>query len=474
MNSELFKNKKILVMGLGLHGGGIAVAKWLFSHGARVTVTDLKTKDQLAASLAEFSPAEKKKIIFILGRHREADFKNNDLLIKNPGVPRDSKYLKITTAAGIRIFNDASLFFSFCPAKIIGVTGTRGKSTTSTLIAELLKAGLSDRSAAKIWLAGQSKNPELKILDQIKSKDLAVLELSSWQLEILGRHNVSPYVSVITNIYPDHLNSYSGMADYVAAKKKIIEYQNSDNFSVLNLDNVETRKIGWQVISQRFWFSKKYFADQNGSFVKSGKIFFRLNGVEKPIVNLADIKLVGEHNLENVLAAVTVGGIFKIAPGKIKAVLKRFSGLASRIEVKRVIKGVKYINDTAATTPDAAMAALKSLSDKPKNIILIAGGVDKNIPIEKYRELAGLIKKSCLAVILFKGDGSKQILQELQKISFTPVIFGIDSMVAAIGIANNLSTAGKNILLSPACASFGLFVNEFDRGDQFNEIVKHL
>lgn len=453
-------------MGLGLHGGGVAVVKWLVKHDAQVTLTDLKTKKELKASLDRLKGL---KVNYVLGRHRASDFSDADLIVQNPGVPRESKYLKIAKNKGVLIENDASLFFKHCPASIIGVTGTRGKSTTSSLIYQLLR-----RSAKKVWLAGLPQKPMLEILDEVRADDLVVLELSSWQLEIIGQFGLAPQIGVITNIYPDHLNRYSSMSEYIAAKRNMVLWQTGHNFSILNLDNPETKKLGKLVTAQRLWFSKKQFKEENGVFVLGGKIYFRINGRQKSLIKISEIALKGDHNLENVLAALAVAGLYRVALTDIKLTLKEFSGLPGRFETIRIKDGIRYVNDTTATTPDGTMAALKALTIGKKNIILIAGGASKNIPQSKYQDLAKLIKKKCRAVVLFSGDGGQPIKRELEKLSFKPLVYDVNTMSEALGLANGFARAGSAVVLSPASASFGMFINEFDRGSQFVELVKKL
>lgn len=456
-------------MGLGLHGGGVACVNWLIKHGAKVTVTDLKSNKELRSSVDKL--VSLKAVNFILGRHREIDFKNADFIIQNPGVPKESKYLKIARNCGIPIENDASLFFKYCPAKIIGVTGTRGKSTTATLIFEILKASKpASQQASKIWLAGLPQKPMLEILDKVKPNDAVILELSSWQLEILGEQKLSPHIAVITNIYPDHLNRYSGMGEYIKAKKNIIAWQKNNYFSVLNCDNLETKKIGQEVKGKRFWFSKKYFSEQNGSFLKGGSIYFRHDGKVSKLASRQVSKLKGDHNLENILAASTVVGILRVKPISIKKTLTNFSGLPGRIELIGEIRGVKYINDTTATTPDGTIAALRTLQ---ANIILIAGGDTKNIPDEKFEELSRIIKQKCKAVILFSGKGSGQLFNKLKKYNFKPLASEVADMSQAVGLARSFAKPADIILLSPACSSFNMFSNEYDRGNQFNKIIRN-
>jgi len=467
-----FQGKKVTVMGLGLHGGGVACVNWLIKHGAKVTVTDLKMKEELISSVSKLASLQVCKLI--LGRHREQDFETANLIVQNPGVPKESKYLKIARNAGIPIENEASLFFKNCPAKIIGVTGTRGKSTTVSLVYEMLKrsAVRNQRSGGRVWLAGLPQQPMLDILDKVEKDDLVVLELSSWQLEILGEQKLSPHIAVFTNVYPDHLNRYKGMADYIAAKKNIFAWQKQNDFAVLNLDNPQTKKLGQAVASKRFWFSKKYFAEQNGCFVKNNQIFLRRNGQEKRLAKVSDIKLFGWHNLENVLAALAATASFDVSPLAIESALKQFKGLPGRLELIKEKKGIKYINDTTATTPDATIAALRLA--KKRNVILLAGGDTKNIPAAKYQELAKIIKQKCKAVILFSGPGSEQIKKQLKLIKYKPFIDKVNEMTSAVILAQSFGKSGDTILLSPASASFNLFINEFDRGDQFKTITSRL
>lgn len=448
------KGKQVTVMGLGLHGGGAAVVKWLAKHGAKITVTDLKTKTELKNSILQL---EKYKINWVLGKHLAKDFNHADFIVKNPGVPNNSKYLKIARKNNILIENDASLFFKHCAGKIIGVTGTRGKSTTATLIHRLLPNS---------YLGGLSQMPMMDMLEKVKKNNYAILELSSWQLEILGEQDKSPDIAVITNIFPDHLNRYNSMGGYIKAKKNIYLYQNRDDIVILNKDNSETRKMGKEVKSKRYWASKEYFAEQNGCYVNNSSIYFREHGKETKLASVKDIKIFGDGNLENVLAALAAVSSIKINSIKSRAILRLFKGLPGRMEIMGKFSGVTYINDTTSTIPDATINALKQF--KGKNIILITGGDFKNIPDARYKELAKYIKQKCKAVILFSGKGSLQITKQLNSAN---IVTEIKNMAEALSIAKSFAKAGDIILLSPACASFNLFINEYDRGDQFVRAV---
>ncbi|HNP75449.1 MAG TPA: UDP-N-acetylmuramoyl-L-alanine--D-glutamate ligase [bacterium] len=456
-------NKRVTIMGLGSYrdGSGISATRFLLDQGAQLTVTDLKTADQLAPQIKRLG-RRATKINFVLGRHRISDFKNTDLIIKNPGVPNTSKYLAIAVKNQIPIETDVSLFFQLIDRKrIIGITGTRGKSTTTTLIYEILK--LINRWAV---LGGNIAKSPLAQMSKVAKGGPVALELSSWMLESLAPHQISPYISVFTNIYPDHLNTYRGIDDYVAAKEHIFLGQNIQDWTILNRDNSFTRKSGAKTPGRRMWFSLKEFSEENGCFVRGKNIYCRLNGKEKRVLSLIDIKIPGDHNRANVLAAISGALAYGAPIAVIRKAVKNFKGVPNRLELLRTVKGVNYYNDTTSTTPEATMAALQSLGDaKQKKIILIAGGSDKGLD---FNALAREIKKYCRQVIFLSGIGTDRLKQLV-----TPAA-EVASMTEAVNLAQQFAASGEIILLSPACASFGLFNNEFDRGDQFRRAVKKL
>jgi len=462
MKYSEYKNKKVLIAGLGLYkqGSGISAAKFFCRQGAEVTVTDLKTRAELSASIKELKGL---KIKYVLGKHRVSDFKKADIVIKNPGMRRNSPYLAAARKAKVAIESDITIFFKHCPAKIIGITGTRGKSTTSALLAEMLK------KKNKTFLGGNIKVSPLNFLHQVKKGDWVVVELSSWMLEDINRQKMSPHIAVVTNVMRDHLNTYPGMKSYAVAKAMIFKHQSADDFVILNRDNKITKEFGKQVPSQRFWFSSKPFPQENGSMMKAGRMIFRRNGKVWNVASKNDLALSGEHNFYNALAAMTAAKILGVACTKVRKAFREFKGLDSRQELVREKRGVKYYNDTTATTPDAGMAALKTLASD-KNIILIAGGADKKLIFDNW---AKQVKKYCKKVVLLEGTATPKMVRELKKnkVELEPVQ---KSMNAAVKLADKLSDKGDVVLLSPAAASFGLFRNEFDRGDQFVRLVRKL
>jgi UDP-N-acetylmuramoylalanine--D-glutamate ligase len=461
-----FKNKKVTIIGLGLHGGGVGAAKFFSREGARVLVTDLRSEQELKSSLEQL---EDYSVKYVLGQHRSEDFINADLVIKNPAVPDKSKYLQIAKEHNVPIDTDMGVFFELCPVPVIGITGTKGKSTVAALTTKFLKRKYSD-----VVLAGNIRTSVLEILELIGKKTKVVLELSSWQLAGLRQHRKSPHCSVVTNILPDHLNRYRSMADYVKDKKEIFRWQKSKDILVLNYDDKTVREMADEAKKPQIYYytkengtSGKEYKGEIGAVAKGEKISYQ--GEE--VCSFEDIKLRGEHNISNVLAAINVAKIYNISNKGIKKVLNSFSGLEGRLELIDTVKKVKYINDTTATMPEAVLAALTSFPLK-RNIILLAGGADKELSFE---ELARVIAKRVKALILLEGTATAKLKKEVEAVNPELEMLGpLNSMKKAVVTAKNLSDENDVVLLSPACASFGLFKHEFDRGEQFNQAVKSL
>ncbi|MEK7516802.1 MAG: UDP-N-acetylmuramoyl-L-alanine--D-glutamate ligase [Patescibacteria group bacterium] len=461
MSPSDFKNKRVTLTGLGLHGGGVALARWLLRHGARLTVTDLKTAKELAPSVAAVRRAGRAH--FVLGRHRKADFTNADLVIQNPGVPKESPYIRAAERADVPVENEASLFFQMCPAPIIGVSGTRGKSTTTRLIFEMLRAA----KIPAVFGGNIREVAMFDLLDRVRAarrKPWVVLELSSWHLERFPAHRLHPRVAVLTSIFPDHLNRYRGMKEYIAAKENLTRFQGPDDVTVVNRDNAETRKLGKRVPGGRLWFSAKSFPEENGAFVRGGAMVVREDGKETRVCAVKDIMLPGAHNVMNVLAAATAAKAVGVPNAAIRSALRRFRGLPHRLEFVREVRGIKFYNDTAATSPDAAIAALRTFAGE--KVILIAGGSDKNL---QFGALAKAIQKYAKEVVLLPGSATEKLQKALHR-KARPV----SSMREAVRAAVSAAQEGDIVLLSPGAASFGLFKHEFDRGDQFVRAVRAL
>ncbi len=429
-------------MGLGIHGGGEGVASYLVNKGAKVTVTDLKARTQLAPTLKKLSGLP---IKYVLGQHRPNDFKKANLIIRNPDVPLNSPFLKIARQHKIPILMEINLFWEECShKKIIGVTGTKGKTTTASLIrATLSSAGL------KVVIGGNLGISLLEILPKIDKNTWAILELSSWQLEGLKTQQSSPHISIITNIFPDHLNRYPSMKDYVAAKKLIFTYQKKDDYLILNQENSWTKQLQKEAPGKVILFSKKHVP-------KSWR---------------PEIKIPGDHNLANIAAALAVAKILKVKPRLVKEGVINFPGISHRLELVKSISGIKFYNDSTATNPVASQMAIQSFTQP---LIWILGGTDKNLTFTSLIKEAQR-KTNLKALILLAGTATEKIKTKIEKYPFGARVFGpFDKLLPAVYQAYQIAEAGDIVLLSPGAASFGMFQNEFDRGDQFKKIVNDL
>lgn len=480
MSPDFFRDKRVTVMGLGLHGGGLGIAKWLMRRGAAVTVTDLKDQHALVSSISslerEYLKAYAKlgrgrvhKIRYVLGRHDESDFTSSDLVIQNPGVPREHPLLALSRKSGVPVDTDIGIFFELCPFPITAVTGTKGKTTTTALLAAMCRA-----ADPKTVIGGNIRISPLDALDRLLKMPSGkphpiVLELSSWQLEGLETRRRSPHVGVITNIKEDHLNRYRDMDDYAAAKKLMVRFQTEGDIAILNADDSRLKTL--RPAAATLWFTLNKFLAKEGCFIRGGAVFLTRGGKNARVCELADFKMPGRHNLANLLAAVCAASAVGVPVSTMRRVIRDFKGVPGRLEEIAVKKGVRYVNDTTATAPDATIAALETVGGKKKNIILISGGADKNLDFSGW---AASVKKYAKHLVLFDGSATPKMEEALVNRKINIPIVGARSMREALREARLHARTGDIVLLSPGCASFGLFVNEFDRGDQFVREVKAL
>src|SRR5947209_11966057 len=448
------QGKRVLVMGLGLQGSGMAAARYAVQQGATVRVTDMKSPTILAPSTQALSGLP---IEFVLGQHRDEDFLWAEMVIRNPGVPRSSPYLLLAQQHGAQIEMEIALFFLACPGRIIGITGTRGKTTTTTLIYEILHA-----SGLPTVLGGNVAGVEtLSLLPQITPETLVVLELSSWQLEGLAPHAMSPSVAVMTNVYPDHLNTYAGMDEYAEAKANIFRHHHSTDIAVFNYDNPWTRRFGEEAPGL-VWFTS---LQRGGSFARGSTQI-------APFI-FTESSLVGRHNLENILLATTTARLLDIPDETIARTVGNFRGVAHRLEDLGIIRGVRFINDSTSTTPIAGQVGLEAFKDP---IVLVAGGNTKRLPLEQW---PATIIERCRDVILLQGKGTEELLPalhvEVQKQGVSNPVHGVFSdFVQALDTTVACTKPGDVLLFSPGFTSFGMFLNEFDRGNRFVEYVRAL
>jgi UDP-N-acetylmuramoylalanine--D-glutamate ligase len=449
------RGKRVLIMGLGLHGSGIASARYASQQGAVVRVTDLRPAEILAPSIGSL---EGLPIEYVLAEHRNEDFLWAEIVIHVPGVRRDSPYLRLARENGARIEQEIALFFQACPGKIIGVTGTRGKTTTTTLIFHILRANGMDTV-----IGGNVSGVEtLSLLPAISVETFVVLELSSWQLEGLTPHKISPCVSVMTNVYPDHLDTYNSMEEYAGAKANIFRYQHETDLAIFNYDNLWTRRFGEEAKAETWYTSLERW----GSFARHAQ-------QQVLPFTYSETPMIGKHNLVNIMLATTTARLLGVPDEVIRNTVRNFHGVAQRLEEIAVVNGVHYINDTTSTTPVAGNVALNAF-DAP--VVLVAGGNTKFLPLEDWPET---IVKKCRDVVLLEGTGTHELLPAIreasQKLGIADPVHGVfNDFTAAMDTAVSLTHSGDVFLFSPGFTSFGMFLNEFDRGDKFVAYVRRL
>ena len=451
MDRSFFRDKRVLIMGLGKFGGGLDCAIFAHNCGAKVTVTDLASAESLADTLEDLRQLE--DIEYHLGGHIESDFQDSDIIIVNPAVPPENSYLEIARRADTLITSQVEIFFHLSKAAIIGITGANGKSTTTALTAHLLEAGLPESGRRKVHLAGNIGNrPLLAILDEISSDDLVVLEISSFQAEQLARIEAAPYISVITNLTPNHLDRHGTFEAYCAAKENLFKYQplNPDcpAVSIFNGEDAITSK----------WFDD--YSKQTGRKC----IVFSADDVTDDIAEV--FTLAGRMNRSNLAAAMAVAGQFNISGETMRLAASTFKGLADRLELVAEVNGIKWYNDSISTTPDSSIAALEAF-DEPA--IIIAGGYDKKLPFD---DLGRKIAERAKAAILI-GETADKIAQCINDDSSVTVRTA-GSMAEAVRLASEIAAPGDVVLMSPACASYDMFDNYRHRGKVFIDLVKLL
>jgi UDP-N-acetylmuramoylalanine--D-glutamate ligase len=433
-----FNGKKVIVVGLGIQGGGVGLVKYLVKHGAKVKATDLKNEAQLKESLDQIKDLG---VELTLGKHVLDDFISADIIFKGPSVRWDMPELVEAEKRGIPIEMEMSFFAGACPSKIIGITGTRGKSTTTMIIYELLKS-----NNFSVYLGGNIPNiSTISMLDDLKSDDWVVLELASWPLSGFHRKKISPHISVFTNLYPDHLNYYKTMDEYLYDKKAIYLYQNQNDYLVAN--------IHLQPVIEKDNPKSKVTYFSSGDFSAS----------------LRHLK--GEHNLENAASALRVAEILGIDKQKANDSISSFRGIPYREEVVGEKNNVFFVNDTTSTAPVAAIKAINVFASSPT--VLILGGNSKNLPVDDLVEALAKVGK----IILLKGSFTDQVLPVLRKRYGGKINGPFDNLEDAVAkgyeeaLGLRCPQSKSCLLFSPGATSFASFKNEFHRGAEFNRIV---
>lgn len=461
--NDYLRGKRVTLIGLGTRQGGLGVARYLVAQGAVVTVTDMRPASALAETITALQGLP---IRFVLGEHQEQDFTpaGADVIVRNPGVPRRASMLEVARGHGIPIEMEMSLFFRACPAPIIGVTGTKGKTTVSTLAGELLRA-----ANPQARVAGNMGISALEQLPQLTPETPIVLELSSWQLEALIEHRLPPRIAVLTLIAEDHLNTYDGFADYAATKRGIARHQRPGDWLVVNRDDAESWRAADETAAGVVPFGANDTSG-DGAWLSGDELVWRWQGSETRWRRPRSAALAGRHGARNALAALAAALLAGSNAMAVAQGLEQFQGVRDRMETVGCVAGVAYINDTTATAPVAAAAGLEGLADRHGQVHLLAGGADKRLD---PAPLAVAAAQHGAKVYLFEGSATPDLTEALRAWGVEPRgPFG--SMEAAVQAAKAEAQAGDTILLSPGCASFGLFRDEFDRGEQFRQCVRAL
>ncbi|MBI2096284.1 MAG: UDP-N-acetylmuramoyl-L-alanine--D-glutamate ligase [Candidatus Taylorbacteria bacterium] len=473
MTSESLSGKKVLLVGLGKLGGGVATAKWLIKRGVRLTVTDLKNEYELAPSLKKLE-SFKEKITFVLGKHRERDFADNEIIVVNPDVSLKNRYLEIARGNGRKIENEFSLFLKEIDQKqLIAVTGTRGKTTTATWIHHILKTAYQNT-----MLAGNfPERPLLESVEKYNRKEPVVVETPSFLLEHLESDLLSPRMAIITNIYPDHLNRHETMENYASIKAKIFKNQNKENVLIINGENNPWTSflLNKNPQSKVYFFSTNEELDKNleGAFLKNKKVIFRLKGTEEAVLEVSSFnKKWGLHNVQNLLTAILAAHLFGSPFRKIRTTIDNLPLIRFREELIYDNGHIKIYNDSASTSPEATIAAVKRFSGG--NLILICGGTDRSLDFSALaREINSHLSPE--NVFLLAGSGTDKLLKDLQFSTKYPIIKGElgQCLLEAIALARS-RTGPSTIIFSPGAKSFEQFRNEYHRGESFNHAVESL
>jgi UDP-N-acetylmuramoylalanine--D-glutamate ligase len=441
-------NKRVLVVGLGK--SGVASALFLKSRGARVTVSDAKPEAELRDEILLLL---EHGITVETGGHGDRTFREQDLIVVSPGVPFDAPQLAQARNLGEPVIGEIELAAQFLSGQIVAITGANGKTTTTSLAGEIIAAG-----KFPTLVGGNIGTAAISFVDQAGPATWTVLEVSSFQLETIVEFR--PRIAVIVNITPDHLDRHKTFDNYVNAKARIFENQRRDDFTVLNADDSTTAGLSDRTNAQLFWFSRKKEVEK-GAFVRGTNIYFRDGHNESEVIPIGDIPLKGAHNLENVLAGISIGMLVGSGPRQIADAIRNFKAVAHRLEFVASVAGVEYYNDSKATNVDATIKALESF---PGNIHLILGGKDKG---SDYTALHELLRQRVKRVYTI-GSAAAKIESQIQG---TVEIEHAETLENAVRVASESAVAGDVVLLAPACASFDQFENYEHRGKVFKEVV---
>lgn len=457
------KNQKVGLLGLGEEN--LALTGFLVKAGARVVICDQKQKGELGDYYHKVQPFP---VQFRLGPLYLDHLKDFKMVFRTPGLPYLNPKIQAAKIAGVEISSQIKLFFELCPCPIIGITGTKGKGTTASLIYDILMRKSEIRNSKfekrNIYLAGNIGNPPIAFLDKLTKDDLVILELSSFQLQDLDR---SPHIAVVLDIKIDHLDYHADEKEYLEAKRNLVRYQTKKDFAVINADYFTSIEFGSLTNGEVYWFSRRKSIDQ-GAYWLNDFLYLRTNNQENSVIKKSHLQLRGEHNLENIAAAAITGYLAGADLNSIKKVITDFKGLKHRLEFIKNVKGISFYNDSFSTTPETTMAALNSFSEP---IVLLVGGSEKGAD---YAKLGEAIAQSSVKTIINIGQTGQKIIKKIPSSSEIEIIDKIHPLEQAVQLAVQKANKGEVVLLSPASASFDQFKNYKQRGEIFITEVEKL
>jgi UDP-N-acetylmuramoylalanine--D-glutamate ligase len=456
-----WEGKRVVVLGLARQG--IALTRYFTEGGAEVVVSDLKPREALFDARQALSdlPVE-----YVFGSHPPALLERADLLCLSGGVPADLPLALQARELGIKVTNDAQLFLEICPALVIGITGSAGKSTVTTLVGRMALSQF-EGSESRAWIGGNIGRPLLADLPDIASDDLVIMELSSFQLELM---TTSPPVAGILNITPNHLDRHRTMEAYTAAKRRILEFQSTEDIAILGSEDPGAWSLREHVQGRLISFGWSAPEDGDGTYIKDGIILLRLGTEDVEISPVGEVELRGEHNLLNVLASCAIAAAGDISPQAMVAGIRGFQGIEHRLEFVRRLDGADWYNDSIATSPERAIAAIRAF-DEP--LILLAGGRDKDLP---WGDFAKLVRHRIDHLILF-GEAAQKIADVIETSPGPDKVQSLeicDGLEAAVQLAKRVAEPGDVVLLAPGGTSFDEFTDFAERGEAYRALVEGL
>ncbi len=453
-----WNGKRVVILGGARQGQ--AAARWFACQGAIVTVNDRRSADEMTAARSALADLP---VTWVLGSHPVEILNNADILCISGGVPLDNPLVVSAMQRSLPLTNDTQVFMEVASCKTIGITGSAGKTTTTMLVGQMAKSAMGD----KAYVGGNIGDPLLNYVDKMTTDDLAILEISSFQLEQM---TISPNVAAILNITPNHLDRHGTMKAYSAAKRRILEFQHADDTAILNCTDAGSWSLRGSILGKLVSFGTGPFpGEQEGTFLADGILYLCQGGEEVPLLRRDQIQLRGEHNVMNVLAAFAIGYAAGFPLDDMRSAVQEFRGVAHRLEFVREWKGVQWYNDSIATAPERTMAAIRSFSE---SIVLLLGGRDKNLP---WEELAAMVRQRVKHVILF-GEAAEKIASALDQVAgpFPLTLDRCKDLQEAVQAAAKVADPGSIVLFSPGGTSFDQFYDFEDRGKAFRKWVSEL